>query len=230
MTPQHTDIMFTRIEANLRADREFNEGIAQLRAAIIRRRRWYYAPVRLWRKFRAGMLFAVVLAAAAPADAATMTPCSGSWDGPGMTACELLGRPGVVGGARDIDWTSYFIHPVPLHEITAYDATNSWRVDQMGQIVYLRAEGHERFTLATLLHPDNFATWCTDDRRTCDVGVEDLWLFPVDATGSDWDYNDVILHAVILDDTPFGVPVPEMAPLGLILMGIAAILRRVLER
>jgi hypothetical protein len=152
------------------------------------------------------------------------TPCSGSWDGPGLTACELFGAPGVVGAPSDIDWTLYTIADTPLAEITALADGNSLRVDQLGQLVYQRAPAHAAF--ASLLHRRQFALWPLGAHRYA-VGIEDLT--DDDSTGSDWDYQDYIVSAILIGEpTTYGVPEPAMASLWL--FAAAGLIRRFYRR
>jgi hypothetical protein len=223
---------FGAMDVSTPEDKDPELSIRQLRAKVIRRQRWYYAPVRLMRRWRA--LWAALLLSLAlgqvPASAApfpivvTPTPCSGSWDGPGMTACELLGRPGQVGLA-DFDFSRYRLNEVPLYEITFYSQSNRWWIDQTGQFVYQRETNGPIF--GSMLYPQQFGLWFQDERRRhVVIGVEDLT--PDDRlhgfVGSDYDHNDMVLALDLEDD----LVVPE--PTSLALFGFAAIGVRLLVR
>ncbi len=139
--------------------------------------------------------------------ASTLTPCSGSWDGPGKSTCEVLGKPGIVGSyINGFNFTKYGT-PVFLFGITAYDYSNLFAVLPNGSLRYQpRSEVGQIFYSTT--DPLQFAVWefvAGEDEKFVIVGIEDL-------TSGDWDYND---HVVLFPTVP---DVPE--PASIIMVGL----------
>ncbi len=170
------------------------------------------------------MSFAVLLFVATPVAAETLTPCDGSYDGPGMTACALLGSAGTV-GMPTVFWNVYEKNPTPLYVITDYAATNvlTQLPDGLG---YQREHGGLSFT--SFSSPFQFAYWPTAEGFI--VGIEDLTSD--DPMGTDNDFNDYVVQFrhrpltlrcdVSVDDEAMCAPethttVPE--PTTLLLMG-----------
>jgi hypothetical protein len=192
-------------------------AMMDLRRTLMRRRRWYYAPVRLWRALWAVAFFSAVLSAA-PVSAATLTPCTGSFDGPGMSLCEILGVPGFVGGMAFAPFTS---QPQPTG--VGYSAHQGGQLFAVGAgWRYVDADGAD---FNTADHPHHFAVWPLTAFHVV-LGVEDL----PDAA-ADFDYNDHVVQWFIPEPEPFGVapdPVPE--PTVLALAGAAVLLSRYMRR
>jgi hypothetical protein len=192
-------------------------AMMDLRRTILRRRRWYYAPYRLWRALWAVAFFSIVLSQA-PASAATLTPCTGSFDGPGMSLCELLGVPGIVGGLAFAPFTR---QPEPTG--VGYSAHQGGHLFAVGAgWRYVDTDGAY---FNTVDHPQHFAVWPLTAFHVV-LGVEDL----PDAQ-ADFDYNDHVVQWFIPEPDPFSVdpdPVPE--PTALALFGSAALLSRWLRR
>jgi hypothetical protein len=130
------------------------ERIAALRARLIRQARWYYAPLRLWRAF-VGLLFSVVVIGQASAVAAPMTPCNGSYDGAGMTLCEILGVPGIVGG---VGYTPFASLPLPM--VIAYTAHHNGRLTTTDVgLKYTDDEGVEDLPDGDFDYNDHVVEW-----------------------------------------------------------------------
>lgn len=138
-----------------------------------------------------------------------ITPCAGSWDGPGRTACEIKGREGIA----DVymNFSSFEWDGSVLWEITARDQGNGFRIEPNGSLTYW----NQYDTFNSYHSPLQFAYW-VDDERTVTVGVEDLTHNH--NGGSDYDYND---YGVQLVRRPIPQPVPETGSLTMFLMGIA---------
>lgn len=131
------------------------------------------------------------------------TACFGSWDGPGMTACEWVGRPGTIGVA--LSFAGFAPDPTPLMSVTARPP-GGLIVESNGSVTYWN--DFNRFN--SLLDPNQFAYW--EDEEGVLVGVEDL------VGPSDGDFNDylVAFHPH---------PVPEPGLVGLVLLGLGAAIR-----
>lgn len=158
------------------------------------------------------VMILAALALPATLHAAPMTPCTGSWDGPGMTACELLGRQGSVGDVFNAhDYLDGF---TSLFTLTAYGSSNVLTVLPDGAMEYRRHVGHPVFTTST--HPGQFAYWYYPTYTM--VGIEDLGF--VEDELSDYDHNDYIVRVERAES------VPEPATFGLLIIGVGAALRR----
>lgn len=154
---------------------------------------------------RTGLLAGALLLISPQVLHAAPTLCSGSWDGPGLTACELLGFPGEIeDGGRD--FSPYASAFEVLWEITALDWGNFLIVGST--LTYHTGERE----LDSSLHPQQFAYWASPGGLI--VGVEDL------TSPSDWDYNDYIVRLERVED------VPEPALLALLGVGLLAAVRR----
>jgi hypothetical protein len=199
-----------------RGQDDIAQRIAELRARLIRQSRWYYAPVRLWRAFWAVPFFVVALSQA-PASAAPMTPCDGSYDGPGMTLCEILGVPGIVGG---IGYTPFASLPLPLPIFFTAHHNGRLTTTDVG-LRYVDDDGSD---FNTIDHPQQFAVWPLTPWRVV-LGVEDL-------PDGDFDYNDHVVEWIIPGEPdPRGhepEPIPEPAVLAL--FGSGALLSRAIQR
>jgi hypothetical protein len=136
------------------------------------------------------------------------TPSTGSWDGPGMTASELLGRPGDIGLA--FNFTAYAPIGTVLYSITARPDGKLTQSPYDGSWSY--ANGYDVFN--TKRDPKQFAYW--EDETGVTLGVEDL-------TGpSGWDYNDYVVRFNRLPEPAQFSTVPE--PGLWLLIGLAALL------
>ncbi len=147
------------------------------------------------------------------------TPCSGSWDGPGQTACEKLGSVGSIMNTTFVNGFGFNafapITPFPLIEITALDKSNTFT--QVGRdLIYFTG----LTTWSTKDNPNQFAIWRDDEKpNRIYIGIEDLF---VDGY-SDRDYND---YVVIMERQ---ANVPEPGSL-LYLAGFALTAARFLTR
>jgi hypothetical protein len=137
------------------------------------------------------------------------TACTGSWDGAGQTACEILGVPGTV-YTTALDLSPYRPDGVLLYEITALNVGNTLTRTPDGGLEYWTGTR----LLTSQAHPVQFAYWHTPGAIL--VGVEDL------THPSDWDYNDYIVRYE--DELPPAVP--EAGTVGLVLLGLARAWRR----
>ena len=144
----------------------------------------------------------------APALASSLTACTGSWDGPSQTACELLGAPGTV-SPTPVHVNPYLPTFTVLYERTALDQFNELTVLTGGELSYWTGTR----TLSSVTTPLQFAYWPTPGGQSLTVGIEDL------TSPSDWDYNDYIVRFERRD-------VPETGTLGLLLVGLGSVLRR----
>lgn len=151
------------------------------------------------------MAFVLSLFAATLSAAPVTTPCTGSWDGVGLTACELIGREA---DAIDVAFNAndYLSGFVVLYEITDYDASNVLGILGDGSLEYIRNTGHPVY--------GSFAFWYYDTHTI--IGIEDLGY---NNENSDWDYNDYVVR---FDRQPIAVPEPLLITmLGIGLVGIA---------
>lgn len=150
--------------------------------------------------------FIAAAALSAPAYADSLSTCTRSFDGPGMTACELLGVPGVIGPAYHVNWLDYAISTEPLYEVTAHAASNVLRVDALGQLVYQRHTGHVEWSSRST--SEQFALWSLVDGFV--IGIEDLRT-GYDAA-SDYDYNDYVVVATRRILPVVVAPLPPVDP------------------
>jgi hypothetical protein len=196
-----------------RGQDDIAKRINKLRARLNRQSRWYYAPVRLWRAFWAVPFFVVALSQA-PASAAPMTPCDGSYDGPGMTLCEILGVPGIVGG---IGYTPFASLPLPLPIFFTAHHNGRLTTTDVG-LRYVDDDGSD---FNTIDHPQQFAVWPLTPWRVV-LGVEDL-------PDGDFDYNDHVVEWIIPGEPdPRGhepEPIPEPSVLALLGSGVVLLSR-----
>lgn len=136
----------------------------------------------------------------------SITPCYGSWDGPNETACEILGKAGVIGDQTDF---STFVFENQIY-------SNTGRRDSIN--INLESDGSLTFTNSyskynSFLHPVQFAYWKNSEDRFI-VGIEDL--DGTESIGSDWDYNDLIVSFSREEYTP----VPEAGSFSLLLLSL----------
>lgn len=164
------------------------------------------------------LLLAALVLSAAPATASPIgnpygpTAGSGSWDGPGMTATELIGRPGDIGLA--IDFSVYASTGTVLWSITARPDGRLTQSPYDGSWSY--ANGYDVFN--TTADPKQFAYW--EDEAGITVGVEDL-------TGpSDHDYNDTIVRFARLPERAQFDAVAEPSVLALAAVALFGVARR----
>lgn len=161
-----------------------------------------------------------VLAASTLYAAPVVTPCTGSWDGPGLTACELLGREAdVIGGGFNAN--VYLPGFTLLYEITDFDTSNELTILGNGQLKYKRNIGHLTYTSNSTAHENQFAYWFFKTHTI--VGIEDLGGKPKE--NSDWDYNDYVVR---FDTVPSNVPEPTM--LLLFGVGLGMVARRLTRK
>lgn len=137
------------------------------------------------------------------------TPCSGSWDGPGLSACELIGHPGLVGTfINGISFAEFGDPNGVLWSITARPPQSFTRAPDGNGWIY--SNGIDTFT--TSQHPQQFAIW--EDEQGIILGVEDL-------RAGDWDYNDYVVRMARVPES-----VPEPGNVTLLGAAFLAVLRK----
>ena len=107
------------------------------------------------------LILIIMLFVAAPVYAGPMdhyTKCDGSWDGTGMTACEILGVPGVI-ITPGLSFNPYSSFDV-LYEITALDDNNELLLGNV--LAYLTGER----TYTSDIHPEQL------DDESLIIGIE----------------------------------------------------------
>jgi hypothetical protein len=157
--------------------------------------------MRLTTMLGIGMLSVTSTVSASP----VLTPCTGSWDGPGLSACELIGRPGII--AQEIDYTLYDDPTGVLWSITGRPNGTLRREGN----AWMYENGYDVFS--TNAHPNQFAVW--EDEFGIILGVEDL-------TAGDWDYNDYVVR---MQKAPTE-NVPEPGSVALLAAAFIAALRK----
>lgn len=125
------------------------------------------------------------------------TPCEGSWDGIGQTACEILGREGYTNFV--FDSSNFYLEGI-LYSNTARKDSIQLVQNLDGSLtfsnLYSSYNSYQEFR--------QFGYWFQPDGRVI-VGIEDL--DGKEVIGSDWDYNDLIVRYIPKPLIYFNAPV-----------------------